>query len=286
MIEPAIAVLPYGGKLGRGLAARPLADLQWPLGCPARLEGGVVGDLSPDDHLIVYAKTAMHIQPNWNCRAHVSLMVMEPKAISHFHHRMLRITHRRFFRVFTHDPDLLQRLPNALFLPFGTTWVPDWQDRRLEKSEDLSLIASAKRDLEGHQLRHQMVEFLRQERPDARILGRGYTPFEVKADGLAPFRYSVVIENVQEPNYFSEKLIDAILCETVPIYWGCPNIETFFDTQGIICCSGLADLKAAVRSISEEDYQRRLPALRAIKSLAADLGDLPRRAAESLRDSL
>lgn len=286
MSEPAIAILPHGSKLGRALAARPLSALHWPLGCPERLKGGVVGDLGPDDHLIAFAKTAMHFQPRLPFRAQLSLMVMEPKIMSLNHHRLLRVTYRRFFRVFTYDPDLLALLPNGVFLPFGSTWVPKWQDLTIKKTADLSLIASAKRDHPGHKLRHEVVDYLQQNQPSARIMGKGYEPFEAKSDGLAPFRYSVVIENVQEPNCFTEKLIDAILCETVPIYWGCPNIEDFFDTEGMMICSDRSDLEAAISAVSSEVYEARLPALRAQKPVAAHYGDLFGRAAEALRASL
>ena len=286
MSEPAIAILPYGGKLDRRLTSRPLSELHWPLGCPARLSGGVVGDLGPDDHLIVFAKREMHFQLNWHCRARVSLMIIEPKIMSAAHHLLLRLTYRRFFRVFSYDQGLLARLPNGVFLPFGSTWVPGWQDLDIQKTEDLSLIASAKRDHPGHKLRHQVVEYLQREGVPAKVLGRGYEPFEAKSDGLAPFRYSVVIENVQESNYFTEKLIDAILCETVPIYWGCSNIEEYFEPEAMIICKDRADLEAAIRSVSAEDYERRLPALRRQKDAAAHFGDLLGRAAKALRDSL
>lgn len=286
MTEPAIAVLPYGHKLNRRLAAMPLDQLHWPLGCPERLLGRTVADLQHSDHLIANVKTAMHFQPSFHCAAHLSVMVMEPKAISASHHRLLRLTHRRFHRVFTYDLDLLKRLPNGVFLPFGSTWVPQWQDLVIEKTEDVSLIASAKRDLPGHLLRHSMAQYLAKDWPDAQILGRGYQPFEVKADGLVPFRYSVVIENVQEQNYFTEKLIDAVLCETVPIYWGCPNIAEFLDPSGMILCDNLEDMKVAVQNMSASDYARRISALRETKPAAAAYGDLYKRAAEALRDAL
>lgn len=60
MTEPPITVLPYGGRLGASLVARPLDDLNWPSGRYARLEGGAVRCSTSDDHLIVYPKTAMH----------------------------------------------------------------------------------------------------------------------------------------------------------------------------------------------------------------------------------
>lgn len=286
MTEPAIAVLPYGSKLGKALADRPLAELHWPLGCPDRLSGKTVGDMGSDDHLIVFAKRAMHVQSHRHCPARISIMVMEPKIMSAEHHHLLRLSARRFFRVFTYDPALLARLPNGVMMPFGTTWVPDWQDLVIEKQKPLSLIASAKRDHPGHKLRHRIVDYLHRQMLQAEILGQGYKPFEVKSDGLAPYRYSVVIENVQEPNYFTEKLLDAILCETVPIYWGCPNIGDFFAGEGVIVCRNQAEIEAALQRVSPEDYARRLPILRKAKPVAAHFADLYGRAARALLDSL
>lgn len=286
MLTSAIAVMPYGGTLGKTLVTRPLSEMLWPLGCPERLIGGQVKDMAKDDHLIVFSKRAMHFQSHRGCPARISMMVMEPKIMSLGHHRMLRLSHRRFFRVFTYDPQLLARLPNGLMLPYGTTWVPGWQQVDIAKTADLSLIASAKKDHPGHKLRHQIVAYLQAHMPEAQILGRGYTPFEDKADGLAPYRYSVVIENVQEQNYFSEKLIDAILCETVPIYWGCPNITDFFSGDGMILCRDEAEFEAALQKIGPEDYARRLTALRALKAQAAAYCDLPLRAAQALQNSL
>ncbi|WP_037255253.1 glycosyltransferase family 10 domain-containing protein [Roseobacter sp. SK209-2-6] len=286
MTEAAIAVAPYGVTLGKSLADLPLSALAWPLGCPERLQGGRVCDLGPQDHLVLYIKRAMHWQSHRHCKAQISVMVMEPRIMSRQHHWLLRLSHSRFFRVFTYDPALLKALPNAEFLAFGTTWVPEWRDLDLTKHKDLSLIASAKRDHPGHQLRHEIVGHLQDAVCDADILGRGYRSFDAKAEGLAPYHYSVVIENVREENYFSEKLIDALLCETVPIYWGCPNIADFLPGEGIISCNTHSEIKAAVSSISEADYLRRLAGLREIKHEASLLADLPMRAAKALRASL
>jgi hypothetical protein len=47
-------------------------------------------------------------------------------------------------------------------------------------------------------------------------------------------QFSLVIENSREINYFSEKLLDCLLSRTVPVYFGCPNIQEYFDTRGWI----------------------------------------------------
>ncbi|MHA6264957.1 glycosyltransferase family 10 domain-containing protein [Arenibacterium sp. CAU 1754] len=284
--DPAIAILPYGTPQNVTLAARSTEDLIWPLGCPARLKGATVGDMGAADHLIVYPKTISHFSPRRGLRAQISLILGEPSIIHTKHLNLLRVTHRRFFRVLTFNETLLGRIPNGIFFPFGSTWVPEWRDLPLNKTEMTSLIASAKRDTTGHKLRHSVVDWIRQTGQQVEVMGRGYTPFERKADGLAPFRYSVVIENMREPNYFSEKLVDAVLCSTVPIYWGCPNLDRFVDPDGIIQCASLEDIQRAVQSVSERDFEERLPKIQAMQPVLDSFGDIDKRAAQAIRDSL
>lgn len=49
-----------------------------------------------------------------------------------------------------------------------------------------------------------------------------------KYDGLIDYRYSLCIENCSIKNYFTEKITDSILCWTIPIYYGCTNIQDYF----------------------------------------------------------
>lgn len=286
MSVAAIAVLPYGMGLGPKLATVPVTDLLWPLGCPDRLNGKTVGDLLPSDHLIVFPKTATHFRLRRGTRARISLVMGEPSVIHSKHLKLLRFTWRRFFRVLTFHESLLNRIPNAVFFPLGTTWVPEWRELSSNKTAMCSLIASAKRDSAGHKLRHAIVDWSRDTDQDIVIMGRGYTPFEHKADGLAPYRYSVVIENVQERNYFSEKLLDAVFCNTVPIYWGCPNLEDFVDPKGIIRCNSEAEVRSAVAKMSNEDFEERLPDLKRLQLELEPYADLERRAAEAVHACL
>lgn len=283
---PAIAVLPYGLGLGPRLAGVAVSDLIWPLGCPDRLSGASVADLCADDHLIVFPKTATHFGLRRGTPAKISLILGEPSVIHAKHLALLRLTHGRFWRVLSFNEDLLSRIPNGIFFPLGTTWVPEWRELALDKTRMCSLIASAKRDSVGHKLRHRIVDWARDTSQDIEVMGRGYTAFEHKADGLAPFRYSVVIENVREKNYFSEKLVDAVLCNTVPIYWGCPNLDRFIDPTGIIQCQSEGDIMRAVQATSGSDFSARLPQVQAIQPSLAQYCDLEKRAAEAIRASL
>ncbi|MDA3889230.1 MAG: glycosyltransferase family 10 [Allgaiera sp.] len=285
--ETAIAILPYGVKPGRGLAAMSLDQLNWPLGRPGRLDGARVADLGARDHLLLYPSGRLWLPfAAPGVQARLSLMIVEPEALHARHMVKARRHHRHFHRVLTCNPALLAAIPNGLDFVFGSTWVPDWREADLTKQRMLSLIASAKRDLPGHKLRHEMVDWLRAGGGKADVMGGGYVPFGQKSDGLAPYRYSLVIENVRERGYFTEKLVDALLCRTVPIYWGAPDIASYFDPAGMMICETRDQLEAAVRAMSDADYTARAAALAANQTRAAEFADTEARAARAVAGTL
>lgn len=114
-------------------------------------------------------------------------------------------------------------------------------------------------------------------------MGRGYAPFEQKSDGLAPYRFSVVTENNRALGYFTEKLVDALLCETVPIYWGAPDVTSYFDTDSMIICTSEAEILTAMRMVDAKLYDGMRPALLRAKTQAIAVKDYTYLAAESLR---
>ncbi len=264
--EPVVAVLPSGTKLGCRPGKLPVDHLMWPLGMPRRLNGKRLADLLPSDHLIIYPQTTSYIRPNFGTSARVSVLVLEPEICHTRHIKRLKMFYWRFFRVLTAVERLCNTIPNGVFFPFGSTWVPDWQVIDTSKSRMVSLISSGKRSLPGHLLRHEIAEWAVLEKIDIDVIGRGYKPFEEKWEGLAPYRFSIVIENSIEPNYFTEKLIDSILCETVPIYLGCPNIDKFLDIGGMIVCQNTDDIRQAVLHASTKLYAQKIPHLREIKN--------------------
>ena len=117
-------------------------------------------------------------------------------------------------------------------------------------------------------------------------MGRAYQPFAKKSEGLAPFRYSIIIENVREASYFSEKLIDAFLCKTLPIYWGAPDIGEYFNADGMVVCESFHDIKNAIEQASEIQYNERLAAIESNQIAAAAFENLHERAALAVKSVL
>lgn len=257
----------------------PLDRLSWPFGQPERLKGKTVARLNTKDHLLAYLSSGLMYMPRPHVRAKVSVMLVEPQAVHGQKMAWMRVLRWRFFRVLTCNPSLLSAIPNGVRFLFGSTWVPEWRETDMSKSRMLSLIASQRNYYPGHKLRHEVVAFVRKRGADIDVLGRGYAPFERKSDGLAPFRYSVIIENVRETSYFTEKLIDAFLCETVPIYWGAPDIGDFFDKRGMIIADDLAAIIEAIEHLSINDYAARLEFVRLNKDKAKRYADHEKAAA-------
>ncbi|EPX80821.1 glycosyltransferase family 10 domain-containing protein [Litoreibacter arenae] len=255
--NPAYAVVPYNSWPAVGMANTPLDSLHWPLGRPERLARGTVRDMGPQDHLIAYPNSELFYAPWLGIRAQVSVMIVEPDAV---HAKNLKRAYRwrkSFRSILTKSESLLAQIDNGIFFYFGSTFIDDISGINPEKSRHMSLIASGKRDLEGHQLRHRMIDFVREKGLDVDVMGRGYKPFERKADGLESYRFSLIIENVRERHYFTEKIVDAALCRTVPIYWGCPNIGDYFDTDGILICETEEQVRDALQRVNAEDYAAR-----------------------------
>lgn len=147
---------------------------------------------------------------------------------------------------------------------FTKWWVDATYDELLElkpqeKSENINVILSHKRDLKGHRLRSDfVVDFLDLYPNQIDLYGslsltyptlkfiRRYPLLETfynqwlklpfsstfidfdKLEISLPYKYSLVAENSQQKNYFTEKIVDAYLSWNMPVYWGCPNIGDFF----------------------------------------------------------
>jgi hypothetical protein len=107
------------------------------------------------------------------------------------------------------------------------------QLRQPEKTGDLSCVTSNLAALPGHRARLRFLDRL-SERVNLELFGRGIRPLDDKWDGIAPFRYSLGIENFRHPYYWTEKLADCFLSWTMPIYYGAPNAAEFFPAESFL----------------------------------------------------
>jgi hypothetical protein len=111
----------------------------------------------------------------------------------------------------------------------GVLTYDDFLELEPTKTRMLSVVSSSKTLTRGHRDRFEFVKKLSNrlgERVD--VFGRGIREITDKWEAIIPYRYHVAIENSSVPDYWTEKLSDALLGLSFPFYSGCPNIADYF----------------------------------------------------------
>ena len=123
--------------------------------------------------------------------------------------------------------------------------------RSLPKSRDLSVFCSHQTLTDGHRMRLRFVEKLKEHFGDRLDwFGNGIQPLAEKWDGIAPYRYHLVLENHAAPNVITEKLWDAYLGLAYPIYWGAPNVRDYVPGESLTTIN-MMDLAGSIDVIEK-----------------------------------
>lgn len=199
-------------------------------------------------------------------------------------------------KTFTCDPELSgpQYIRSHPLVPWhvnrdydylSTCYIP-------EKSKTLSWITSTRNLLPGHKKRMHFLDYIKKRLPELDLLGGnirhimnreakekiekeqrelGFMEIEDKWQGLSPYKYSLAIESHIGPDYWTEKIADCFLTWTVPIYYGCTNLEDYFPQESFIRIDiekSTEPVDVIIRRIIKEDnWQERLPALEKARNL-------------------
>jgi len=118
-----------------------------------------------------------------------------------------------------------------------------------QKNKLISIVVSEKQVAPGHQYRHLLVNEIIKENLPIHVYGRGAKYFHPiknnnihstntkifgkfqNAEPYEEYFYSICIENYQSNDYISEKLLDPLLHNCVPIYLGAKNAKNYFNNN-------------------------------------------------------
>lgn len=102
---------------------------------------------------------------------------------------------------------------------------------------------------------------------DPRYKGAPYN----KSDALLGYEYSIGVENCRQNNYLTEKFFDLTVCDTVPIYYGAPNVKDIYPEESFIEIDYSGPIEKTVEQITDiyhnDDYSARLPHVKEAKEL-------------------
>lgn len=191
--------------------------------------------------------------------------------------------------IFTHNQNILDNCPKAILFPLwgDGTWLDNYVHNK--KIFGVSTLVGFKRMLDGHELRHALWTnqhlikihrkfFLSQHNEGLTDFGNNPVMKEKKnKNELFDNQYHIVIENTKKENWFTEKLIDCLLSKTIPIYWGCSNIEKWFNTEGFHIVENLNDIINVCNSLTPEMYNKKLAIIEENYLKALEFSNTPER---------
>lgn len=157
------------------------------------------------------------------------------------------------------------------------------------KTKLISMMVSEKASQEGHKYRHQLIQQILQSDLPIDIYGRGCQYYKhlndprikgefTEIEPYNDYHFHICIENCQSNHYFSEKIMNPLLADTVPIYQGCRNIEEYFPGMVILLTGDISldiELLRQIvlktqqykKEIGVERVKQRVYLLRNIKSI-------------------
>lgn len=139
-----------------------------------------------------------------------------------------------------------------------------------QKTRKISWVVGNANELPGHKKRLALLKQVQQSDIDVDLYGRAVNPIEDKWEGLARYEYSLSIENSSSPDYWTEKIADCFLSWTVPIYYGCTNLDKYFPENSFIRLKiddPLSAIKQIKSIIETDNWNDRLPLLREAREL-------------------
>ena len=181
--------------------------------------------------------------------------LLEPRVINPNGYNNIIKLENKFDYILTYDSKLLERSDKYLKYIVGQSRVDN--PKIHEKSKLISMIASNKTMTSGHRFRHEIAKSFSSEF-GIDMWGSGYKPFKDKEDPLKDYHFSISIMNCKVDNFFTEVLLDNFRLGTVPIFWGCPNIDDYFDERGIISFDTITELNDILENLTIKSYTDKL----------------------------
>jgi hypothetical protein len=186
-------------------------------------------------------------------------------------YNLIRNNPRYYTYLLTFHRELLKR-PQAKQFLMMKPWITNYQFK--EKEFSVSTVVGGKKDptMEGYALRHEtwknrerinipkkfylsgnakywhtFVPWTEVDYKNELVLGTTKEP-------LFDSMFHIAIENTAIKNYFSEKLLDCFQTKTVPIYYGCRNLEALFNTKGVIQVWNIDEIVEICNRLTPEMY--------------------------------
>jgi len=154
-----------------------------------------------------------------------------------------------------------------------------YRTSEFKKTKRMSIISSNYGHKYNYAKRHALFKALLKTDLDIDFYGRRWelddprykgAPYN-KSEAILDYQYSIAIENSSYKNYLTEKFFDLTVCNTVPIYYGCPNVSDIYPQESFIKIDFSGPIEQTVEQIRDiynnDNYEDRLSHILEAKNL-------------------
>ena len=219
------------------------------------------------------------------------------------HHSQIQQYYNNYNLILTWGQSVVDSCSNARLFIHGETnldknYINSFNSNPKRKFE-VTFLSGVLKLIEGHKLRHKILDIESKVKipnkfwkvlddfnhetgnrpgyrdPGCDVITKKGTPIEGEGKKQVWNRNSmfhIAVENSRNLNYYTDKIVDCFATKTIPIYWGAPNIEDYFNKDGIIIFEDEDDLINILNNLTEEDYKNRLEAVEENHILALENG--------------
>lgn len=196
------------------------------------------------------------------------LHAIEPPEVLDVVDRVIE-NYRFYDLILAWNKSILKACPNSvLFLHGNCTWMnpnyQPWKDTEgksvmecdaSKKQFKASFITSSKVQTPGHVLRQEIYERLPERINDLTIFKHRSPPYlPSKKPLLDDYQFHITPQNASQDNWFDDKLSDALMAKTIPLYWGCPNVGEYFNMDGILHFRTYEELVSMLGKLTPDYY--------------------------------
>jgi hypothetical protein len=183
--------------------------------------------------------------------------------------------HNYFSKVFTHLPidQSTKYIRSQTCLPWHIRKTYDKLVNEISpppKDKLISAIIGSVAFIPGHKKRNEFLQKVKVSNLEMDLFGRGIRPIEDKLEGLENYMFSFAIENNSNPDMWTEKLADCYLSWTMPVYYGCTNLEKYFPPESFIQIdinSPETAIKELQTKLTQEFWESALDSIREAREL-------------------
>lgn len=205
--------------------------------------------------------------------------------------------------ILTYHEEILRGFPYARRSLFAHSWIAPEDYRAVDPSRKkpaASFPVGAKVQTSGHRYRQVLLQnhwLLNRAFPVTFFTSWDWNPPLIsqklpqdqagKRVLFEEFQFSFVVENCRHENYFTEKLIDCLLMKSLPIFWGTPNIDLFFDTAGWIILETMdpEEVLQKLSAIPDGHYARHAASIDANHQKSLRMNNYTRWVGEALEEA-